>query len=104
MNWIYLSVYSVELGLRIFLHRSGCVYDAWDWFDGIIIAVGVLSEAFGGVLPSTGILRLARLARLAKAIRIVKLPPELHIMIHGFISALKAISMGAVLVFLMLTL
>jgi len=104
MNWFYLIVYSIELSFRIFVHRLGCFFNRWDMFDACIILVGVMSEAFGGVLPSTGILRLARLARIAKAVRVISLPPELHIMIHGFASALKAITMGSILVFGMLML
>jgi len=104
MNWIYLGIYSIELAFRIYVLRWHSLTDPWAIFDGSIILVGVLSEALGGLLPSTGILRLARLARIARAVKIIKLPPELHTMIHGFASALKAISMGAVLVFLMLTL
>eukprot|EP00747_Dinoflagellata_sp_TGD_P125843 gnl/TRDRNA2_/TRDRNA2_174216_c3_seq7.p1 gnl/TRDRNA2_/TRDRNA2_174216_c3~~gnl/TRDRNA2_/TRDRNA2_174216_c3_seq7.p1 ORF type:complete len:639 (+),score=101.30 gnl/TRDRNA2_/TRDRNA2_174216_c3_seq7:60-1976(+) len=104
MNWMYLLLYSIEMSLRIFVHRQGCFTDAWDITDAAIIIIGVLSELLGGLLPSTGILRLFRLARLIKALRFITLPPELHTMIHGFVSAFKAITMGAGLMFLMLLL
>eukprot|EP00747_Dinoflagellata_sp_TGD_P160461 gnl/TRDRNA2_/TRDRNA2_177985_c0_seq3.p1 gnl/TRDRNA2_/TRDRNA2_177985_c0~~gnl/TRDRNA2_/TRDRNA2_177985_c0_seq3.p1 ORF type:complete len:540 (+),score=124.34 gnl/TRDRNA2_/TRDRNA2_177985_c0_seq3:113-1732(+) len=103
-NCIYLALYTFELSLRIYVHRRSCLTDAWDMFDGAIILIGAISEILGGLLPSTGILRLFRLARLAKALRVMKLPPELYTMIHGFASALKAITMGALLMGLMLLL
>jgi len=104
MNIFYLVLYTLELSLRIYVHRVSCFINAWDMFDGIIIFVGAMSEVLGGLLPSTGILRLFRLARLAKAIRFIPLPDELHVMIHGFMSALKAIGMGAGLMALMVLL
>eukprot|EP00747_Dinoflagellata_sp_TGD_P222577 gnl/TRDRNA2_/TRDRNA2_94283_c0_seq1.p1 gnl/TRDRNA2_/TRDRNA2_94283_c0~~gnl/TRDRNA2_/TRDRNA2_94283_c0_seq1.p1 ORF type:complete len:668 (+),score=137.83 gnl/TRDRNA2_/TRDRNA2_94283_c0_seq1:104-2107(+) len=104
MNIIYLVIYSIEMMARIYVHRSACFFDSWDVFDSAIILLGAASEILGGLLPSPGILRLVRLARLFKAVRILKLPPELYIMIHGFLTALKAIAMGAVLIFFMLAL
>jgi voltage-gated sodium channel len=103
-NCLFLALYTFELSLRIYVHRRRCLTDAWDMFDGAIIVIGAISEILGGLLPSTGILRLFRLARLAKALRVIKLPPELYTMIHGFASALKAITMGAILMGLMLLL
>jgi len=103
-NWMFLVLYTVELTFRVYVHRLRCLREAWDIFDALIIFSGIVSEVFGGVLPSTGILRLARLARLARAMRFLPLPKEVHIMIHGFVSALFAISIGCFLVFLMLTL
>jgi len=104
MNWVYLAIYTVELSLRCYVHRMRSFRDKWIIFDTVIVVTGFLSEILGGTLPSTGILRLARLARLIKALRFIKLPPELHVMIHGFVSAIKAISHGGVLVFVMFTL
>jgi len=103
-NWVYLGLYTIEMSLRIYAIRLPILWSGWDMFDGSIIVVGVLGEVLGSVLPSTGILRLFRLARLFRALHFIKLPHELHIMIHGFVSALMAIGVGLILVFLMLTL
>lgn len=104
MNWVYLVIYSIELGFRIYVHRIRCFTNGWDMFDATVIFVGLSSEALGGLLPSTGILRLARLARLSRAFRVVKLPHELHVMIHGLQAAMSAIAFGALAVFGLLTL
>lgn len=104
MNWIYLTLYSCEVGIRVYVYRTQMLLHSWDMFDASIIVAGIIGEILDSVLPSTGILRLFRLVRLFRAIHFVKLPKELHIMIHGFMSALVAIAVGAVLVFVMLTL
>jgi voltage-gated sodium channel len=104
MNWIYLGLYSVELSVRAYVYRWQILFNPWEAFDAAIVLIGIVSEALGRLLPSTGILRLFRLARILRAVHFVKLPKELHIMVHGFISASVAIVFGCALVFLMLTL
>merc|ERR1719272_1508948 len=103
MNRIYLFIYTVELGARIYACRWDIIHSSWDMFDAVIVCVGFFSEVFGGLLPSPGILRLVRLVRVAKALRIIQLPQELDIMVHGFVSALKAIFIGVLLVFVLMT-
>lgn len=103
-NWLYLIIYTFEMALRIYAYRFEVLTSSWDMFDMFIIVAGFIGEIVGGIIPSTGILRLFRLARLARAMHMVKLPKEWHIMIHGFISAIKAITIGCGLVFVMMAL
>jgi len=104
LNWTYLAIYAWELMIRIYVDRMRFFSDRWDIFDFCIVVVGAFSQVIGTELPSTGILRLFRLARLAKAFRWVTLPTELHIMVHGLLTAAKAIIMGTGLIAVMLTL
>mmetsp|Transcript_11505 Transcript_11505/g.26668 ORF Transcript_11505/g.26668 Transcript_11505/m.26668 type:complete len:788 (-) Transcript_11505:129-2492(-) len=105
LNWAYLAFYTVELILRIYVDRLRFFFNKWDAFDFMIVTTGILSQVarFSEDLQRfVGIFRLARVARLAKAFRQVKLPRELHIMVHGLIGAVKATVMGAGLLAVML--
>jgi len=94
MNLVYLTAYTIELALRLFVDRMRFFSDKWDVGDFMIVAVGLSSHFFGSQLPSPGIFRLFRLVRLAKALHFLKLKGELHLMVNGFVTAARAIFLG----------
>jgi voltage-gated sodium channel len=102
MNWGYLLFYTAELLLKAYAYHLETLCNSWNIFDLLIVITGYTTQALGD-LPSVGILRLLRLMRLAKALRLVRLPTELHIMFQGFFSALTAISFGVIVVGVMIT-
>merc|ERR1719183_2943493 len=60
------------------------------------------SALFGNVI-SVSFLRVLRLARLGRSWRIMKVSPELSILLKGLLSTMKSIAMGALMILVMLT-
>lgn len=81
-----LTVFVVELGLRIFAQGRGFVRSGWNIFDFVIIAVSITP---GG--QSMSVLRALRILRV---LRVISAAPRLRRVVEGFLSALPG--MGSV--------
>jgi hypothetical protein len=101
-TWFVLVSFVVELGARFFVLRSDYIKDRWNVFDTIVIGTDFTMSIIGifrsKMIDVSG-LRILRLTRLARATKIVKVFPELRLMLAGLIGALNAIFWGTVLLF-----
>lgn len=97
-NSLFLSVYIVEMCVRIFIFRLGYFLNLSDVADCLIVFIGITGELLGGYLPGVGVLRLFRVARVARALRATNSFEEMHIFISGLWSCTKAIAVGFTLI------
>jgi len=100
-NLSMLSVFILELCLRIFVFRSQFfTASKWHVMDFTIIAMDVLNTIISRFVTKSSLswvtmLRLLRVVRMLRAVRVVRTLTvfrELYLMLHAFLSALRAIA------------
>eukprot|EP00927_Polykrikos_kofoidii_P085056 TRINITY_DN9142_c0_g1_i1.p1 TRINITY_DN9142_c0_g1~~TRINITY_DN9142_c0_g1_i1.p1 ORF type:complete len:691 (-),score=117.01 TRINITY_DN9142_c0_g1_i1:43-1923(-) len=93
---IFLSVYLMELMLRMFVHGVGCFKDCWVCFDALLVGIGTISSWI--VMPIIGdesarqfgllmVLRTARLLRLARALRLLTCFRQLWMLVRSLLNS-----------------
>jgi len=96
-------VFVVEMGARLNVHRMAFFRAAGNIFDLAI----VISDLFLSVIEicfnfekglSAGFLRIFRIVRTLRMSRVLVGFHELHLIVHGFVGAMRAIFWGAVLI------
>jgi len=103
-NVVLLAIYTVELVLRLFVHRMGFFLCRWNILDFIIVVCGLLGMILDDVeiFKRVSILRLLRVARIIRVAAILKRFPVLMHFIGGFIGAMQAMFWGMVLILTLL--
>merc|ERR1712048_11494 len=94
IRWELRGVKIVAVGLPLF-------DDIFNVFDMVIVAVQLIFtvlDLFDLDMPSVGALRLLRLLKLGRSTRVLKLFPELHLMLQGLVGVIKPIFYGLTLV------
>jgi len=105
VNISFLVIYCAELSGRLFVSRCLFFKDKWSIMDFVIVAIGLLELISGGfTLPfPPSALRFLRVLRLLRAYRLLVTIRELYLMVHGFISAMKAIIWASLLMLALIT-
>lgn len=102
-----LSIYFLDSALRLYVYRNAFFRNPWNTFDLAVVLADGLAEflsAFGlSVGMSVSVLRVLRLGRLIRFFRMLSFFQELYTMFLLMMSALRAISWGALLMAMMLT-
>ncbi len=80
---LILSVFVVEIVLRIIVHRARFFADPWSLFDFAIVAIALL--------PNTGALSVMRALRILRVLRLISVVPSLRRVIGGLIAALPGL-------------
>lgn len=109
-EWIFLSIFSFELILRIKVDRGRCFRDMWNIFDLMCVVIGILHMWVvfllrGDRSDMTMLLLLLSVARAARVLRIVRLfryLRELVILAQGIYGAIKALGWAMLLIFMVL--
>jgi voltage-gated sodium channel len=81
-----LSVFVLELGLKLYAHRARFFRDGWNIFDFAIVGVALLPASQG--------LSVLRALRILRLLRVVSVAPALRRVVEGFVTALPG--MGSV--------
>ena len=89
---IALWVFTIEIGLKIWLYRSRFFRGGWNIFDFTIVAIAWL--------PATGPLSVLRALRIIRVLRVVSLIPQMRAVVGALFKSLPG--MGAILAVLML--
>lgn len=72
VNTIAVTIFVIEIVLRIYAHRGKFFRDPWGWFDLIIVAIALIPAAAGGeVFRVLRALRILRLLSTVKSMRLV---------------------------------
>jgi voltage-gated sodium channel len=87
-----LWVFTIEIGLKIWLYRSRFFRGGWNIFDFTIVAIAWL--------PATGPLAVLRALRIIRVLRVVSLIPQMRAVVGALFRALPG--MGSILAVLML--
>ena len=79
-----LSVFVIELALRIVAHRLRFFRDPWSLFDFSVIAIALM--------PTTGELAVLRALRVLRVLRLISVIPHMRRVVGGLLSALPGLS------------
>eukprot|EP00927_Polykrikos_kofoidii_P042301 TRINITY_DN36185_c0_g1_i1.p1 TRINITY_DN36185_c0_g1~~TRINITY_DN36185_c0_g1_i1.p1 ORF type:complete len:564 (+),score=88.45 TRINITY_DN36185_c0_g1_i1:81-1772(+) len=101
LELVYCVFYCIELGLRIYYHRSEYftkpAMRLWNIFDLVIVILAVfetlilVAVGFGWVLKFVVSLRFWRIVRLVRLLRLFKIFKELWLVTSGIIDSLKTL-------------
>ena len=92
IDTLALWVFTVEIGLKLWLYRSRFVNDGWNVFDFAIVAVAWL--------PSAGPLSVLRALRIMRVLRLVSVVPQMRSVVGALFKALPG--MGSIIAVLTL--
>jgi len=103
INTIFLVVYTVELLTRFYVLRLRTLASPLNCLDLFIVLIGfldlILTLFTSGVPgPSLSVLRMVRAVRLLRVVRVFQRIPELHAIMRGFLSAMKSMFWGFMLI------
>ena len=87
-----LWVFTIEIGLKIWLYRGRFFRGGWNIFDFTIVAIAWL--------PATGPLSVLRALRIIRVLRVVSLIPQMRAVVGALFKSLPG--MGSILAVLML--
>lgn len=103
---ICLVIYSIDLMLRVYVQRSKFPKSFMNIFDSFIVLMDILLVVFSntvGDLPSFSVLRCLRMLRIVRVFRQFLMFRELYLMVHGLVSAIRAIAFGSLMMVAVLT-
>jgi len=105
-NYLLLSVYTLEVSVRLFVFRAGFFFSLFNVMDLVIVCIDMLStlvELFlADSFPSLTVLRIFRMLRLARSYKIIVKFPQLALMVKGLANAFSAVMYGVGLLFVIL--
>jgi voltage-gated sodium channel len=87
-----LWVFTVEIGLKLWLHRGRFFREGWNLFDFIIVAIAWL--------PAAGPLAVLRALRIMRVLRLISVVPQMRAVIGALFHALPG--MGSIVAVLSL--
>jgi len=106
VNWCLLFYYMIDVILRMYAYRRKFFYCRWNNLDFVLVLSDIFFKilaAIWGDAPSFGLLRLCKMFRMMRFGRFVAAFKELHMMLSGFVSAMKALMWASLMLTLMLT-
>eukprot|EP00930_Biecheleria_cincta_P050899 TRINITY_DN36074_c0_g1_i1.p1 TRINITY_DN36074_c0_g1~~TRINITY_DN36074_c0_g1_i1.p1 ORF type:complete len:596 (-),score=92.31 TRINITY_DN36074_c0_g1_i1:79-1866(-) len=108
-NTVLLAVYTLESAGRLYVFRLHIRHRTWDLFDLVIVALTyvdlVITAALtDATLPGVQFLRLTRVAKIFRAVRLLRLFPELYQLFEGFLTAMSTMVWGFFMIFVFLML
>ncbi|MGQ7845476.1 ion transporter [Granulosicoccus sp. 3-233] len=84
LDMLILSVFVVELALRIIAHGGRFFRDPWSLFDFAVVAIALV--------PASGPLAVLRTLRVLRVLRILTLMPSMRRVVGGLVSAIPGLS------------
>lgn len=87
-----LWVFTVEIGLKLWLYRGRFFRDGWNNFDFVIVAIAWL--------PATGALSVLRALRIMRVLRLMSVVPQMRAVVGALFNALPG--MGSIVAVLAL--
>jgi voltage-gated sodium channel len=103
--YAFLAVFVTELAARMFVDRLAFFWSKLNIMDLCIISVDVASQIVNDVWgnqPQMSVLNVFRICRLLRVIRALSAFRELWLMLHGLVSAFKAMFWACVLILVVL--
>lgn len=83
-NTFVLSIFSIEILLRIYVHRAAFFKDAWSIFDFVIVAISLV--------PSTTGFEIFRILRVLRLFRLITVVPQMKKIIMALLSVIPGIA------------
>jgi voltage-gated sodium channel len=79
-----LTIFVVEIGLKMIAYRLNFFRNPWNVFDFVIVGIALL--------PATHALTVLRALRILRVLRVISAMPRLRRVVEGFISALPGMA------------
>lgn len=79
-----LALFTIELVLRVAVHRTRFFRDPWSLFDLAVVAISLV--------PSAGSLSVLRAFRVLRVLRLVSVAPSMRRVVAGLLGALPGLS------------
>jgi voltage-gated sodium channel len=81
---VVITVFVIEIALRLFVHRLRFFRDPWSLFDFTIVAIALV--------PASGPFQVLRALRILRVLRLVSMVPSLRRVVAGLIGALPGMA------------
>jgi voltage-gated sodium channel len=79
-----LSVFVIEISIKLYAHRRDFFCDPWNVFDFIIITIALI--------PASGPLAVLRALRILRVLRLVSMVPKLRFVVESLLQAIPGIA------------
>ena len=89
LDVLFLSVFIVEILLRLFVQRLQYFRDGWNWFDLLVVGIAVM--------PTTDGLSALRTLRIMRALRLLSMIPSMRSVVSGLVHALPGMFSAMIL-------
>ncbi len=90
LDLIILSVFVVEITLRLVVHRLSFFRDPWSVFDFLVVAIALV--------PASGPFEVLRALRVLRVLRLLTMVPSMRRVIAGMLKAVPGLgSVGAIM-------
>ncbi len=88
---VILTIFVIEIVLRLLVHRLRFFRDPWSVFDFIVVAIALV--------PATGPFEVLRALRVLRVLRLLTMVPSMRRVVGGMLKAIPGLgSVGAILV------
>lgn len=81
---IILSVFVIEITIKIVAYRFGFFKSAWNIFDFIVVGIALI--------PASGPLAVLRALRVLRVLRLISMLPQLRLVVEALLKAIPGIS------------
>jgi len=102
MAFVFLTIYILDVACRAYIQMRMFFVYTWNLIDAVLVVSDVVA-IFMSNTASLAPMRLVRVLRMVRVVRLLKLFKELHIMLYGLVSTVKAIAWSVVMLALVLT-
>jgi len=89
LDTLFLSIFTVEIAVRIYAFRGRFFRDPWGLFDLAVVAIAWM--------PATGPLSVLRALRVLRVLRLISVMPRLRIVVEAMLHAIPGIGSVALL-------
>ena len=86
LDWACLSIFVLEIALKLVAHGWRFFRSGWNLFDFVIVGIALVPSAHG--------LSVLRAMRILRVLRVISVAPSLRRVVEGFVTALPG--MGSV--------
>jgi len=83
LDRIILSVFVVEIAIRLYVHRARFFRDPWSVFDFIVVGIALL--------PATGQFSVLRALRVLRVLRVLTLVPSMRRVVGALLAAIPGL-------------
>jgi len=105
-TYIFVSVYAIECSAKLYIYRLFFFMDLSCILDLAVLVVDLLAILMNLMVEdasSLAVVRIIRIVKVSRLFRFLVVFRELHMMLHGLLSTLKAIGWAAIFLLLVLS-
>ncbi len=89
-NFLVITIFTIEIALRIYVHKESFFKDSWSLFDFTIVAVSLV--------PTSGGFEIFRILRVLRLFRLITIVPQMKKIVTALLKVIPGIaSIGGLL-------